>query len=155
MLIRRSQRAPKPVTIWEEKKAPSAGSDPKLTAQTARNRPETALKPLPTGPLPESTKFDHDRLPELSIYHPPLDLRRKPSESIATGLSILQTFQLFFPQALVDMIIFATNAYANRRRQNRQERKYTRNWKFVNSTDIWRYIGCLLYMGEKAEAEHA
>jgi hypothetical protein len=28
MLIRRSQRAPKPVTIWEEKKAPSAAFDP-------------------------------------------------------------------------------------------------------------------------------
>jgi Transposase IS4 len=56
---------------------------------------------------------------------------------------------------MVDIIVLATNAYAENRRQNRQERKYTRNWKPVNSIDIWRYLGCLLYMEEKAESEHA
>lgn len=36
MTPRKSQQAPKPKTIWEEKKAPSAALDPKLTVETAR-----------------------------------------------------------------------------------------------------------------------
>jgi Transposase IS4 len=155
MSQRKSQRIPKPITIWEEKRAPSAALDPKITAQNARTKPETALKPIAVGPLPESTKLDYDRLPELPNYHPPLRLRRKPSKPIATGLSILQTFTLFFTQQMVDIIVLAINIYAERRRQNRQERKWSRIWTPVNSTDIWRYIGCLLYMGETVENEHA
>jgi hypothetical protein len=128
MSPRKSQRAPKPITVWEEKKAPPTASDPKITEKTARNRSETALKPVPVGPPPESTKFDHGHLPTLSEYHPPLNLRSKPFKSTATGLSILQTFQLFFTQAIVDIIVIATNIYAARtRRQNRQERKSTRD----------------------------
>jgi Transposase IS4 len=52
MLPRKSQRRPKPITIWEEKKAPPAASDPKLGSETARNKPETALKPVAVEPLP-------------------------------------------------------------------------------------------------------
>jgi hypothetical protein len=96
MAPRKSQRAPKPITVWKEKQAPPAALDPKITAQNARTKPETALEPIPTGPLPDSTKFDYGHLRELPDYSPPLILLRKPSESIATGLSILQTFQLFF-----------------------------------------------------------
>ena len=156
MTPRRSQRAPVPITIWEEKKAPPAASDPKITEKTARNQPETALKPIAIGPLPKSTKFDNGHLRELPDYHPPLNLRSKPSKSIATGLSTLQTFQLFFTQAMVDIIVLATNAYAARaRRQKRAERKSTQDWISVNSTDIWRYIGCLLYMGAHIESQHS
>jgi hypothetical protein len=31
---------------------------------------------------------------------------------------------------------------------------YARPWKPVNSTDVWRYIECLLYMGEHIEKKH-
>jgi hypothetical protein len=117
MTPRKSGRVSKPITIWEEKKAPPAASDLKITEKTARNRPETALEPIPIGQLPESTKFNYGRLPELPDYHPLLDLRSKPSESIATGLSILQTFLLFFTQAIVDIIVVATNAYTTRGRR--------------------------------------
>jgi Transposase IS4 len=154
MTPRRSQRAPKPITVWEEKEAPSAALDPKITAENARTKPETALKPVPVCQLPESAKLDHGHLPELPDYHPPLNLRYKASKSIATGLSVLQAFQLFFTQQMVDIIVLATNAYAAKRRRNRTERKFTRTWKPVNSTDIWRYLGCLLYMGQSIESQH-
>jgi hypothetical protein len=65
MTPRKSQRAPKPITIWEEKKAPPAASNLKVTEKTAQNQSETALKPVPVRPLPESTKFDHGHLPTL------------------------------------------------------------------------------------------
>jgi hypothetical protein len=118
MAPRKSQRASKPTTIWEEKKAPSAALNPKITAQNARTKPETALKPIATGPLSDSMKFDHGHLRELPDYSLPLILLRKPSESIATGLSILETFQLFFMQAMVAIIVVATNGYAARVHQN-------------------------------------
>ena len=154
MTPRKSQRARKPITIWEEKKAPPAASDAKITEKTARNRPETALRPVATGPLPEAIKLDEFHLPDLPTYDPPLKLHYKPSESNATGLSKLQIFKKLFPQAVVDIIVEATNSYAENARENAKKLNYTRSWKPVNSTDIWRYIGCLLYMGEHIEKKH-
>jgi hypothetical protein len=43
--------------------------------KTARNQPETALKPVPVRPLLESTKFDDGHFSELSNYYLPLNLR--------------------------------------------------------------------------------
>jgi hypothetical protein len=120
---RKSQRASKPATIWEEKQAPPAALDPKNNSSNARTKPETALKPIPTGPLLDSTKFDRGHLRELPDYSPPLILLRKPSESIATCLSILETFQLFVTQAMVAIIVVVTNGYAASVHQNREERK--------------------------------
>lgn len=136
MTPRKSQRVRKPITIWEEKKAPPAASDPKITKKTARNRPETALQPVATGPLPEATKLDEFHLPDLPIYDPPLKLRYKPSKSNATGLSKLQIFKRLFPQAVVDIIVDATNSYAENAREAAEEFPFARPWKSVNSTDI-------------------
>jgi hypothetical protein len=74
MHLRRSERKPKPATIWEEKGAPSAAKDPKITRKTARTEEKTALKPVATGPLPESIGFDEKHLPKLPIYKSPLNL---------------------------------------------------------------------------------
>jgi hypothetical protein len=89
---RKSQRALKPITVWEEKKAPPAASDPKITEKTARNRSETALKPISVRPLLESTKFDYNYLFTLPEYHLLFNLRLKPFKLIAIDLFILQTF---------------------------------------------------------------
>jgi len=154
MTLRKSQRVRKPVTVWEEKSAPSPASDPKITRKTARNQPETALRPIATGPLPKSSKLDENHLPDLPTYEPPLKLRYKPSESSASGLSKLQTFKKLFSQVVVDIIVNATNSYAENARETTEKFSEIRPWKPVNSTDIWRYIGCLLYMGEHIEKKH-
>jgi hypothetical protein len=86
MTPRKSQRARRPITIWEEKKAPLAASDPKISKKSARDRPETALRSIATGPLSEASKLDEFHLPDLLIYDSPLKLRYKPSESNAIGL---------------------------------------------------------------------
>jgi hypothetical protein len=44
---RMSQRKPKPTTIWEQKGAPSAAKDPKVTKKTARTEKKTALSQYP------------------------------------------------------------------------------------------------------------
>jgi hypothetical protein len=82
-----------PKTIWEEKNAPSAALDPKITKQTARTEQKTALKPIAIGPFPETVELDEKDLPELSTYEPPLNLQYQASKSLATGLLELQTFQ--------------------------------------------------------------
>jgi hypothetical protein len=121
MSQRRSQRVLKPVTIWEEKQAPFAASDPKITTANARTRPETALKPVLAEPLPETVKFDHNHLPDLPHYLPPLKIHYTAPQPVATGLSILQTFLLFFTQEMIDLIVLATNAYASRKRETETE----------------------------------
>jgi hypothetical protein len=70
MVPRKSQRAPKPITIWKEKKAPSTALDPKITALNARTNPKTALEPVTISPRLESTKFDHGHLRKLPDYSP-------------------------------------------------------------------------------------
>jgi hypothetical protein len=72
MMLRRSQLTLRPKTIWEEKEAPSAVKDPKITKKSARTEKETALKPIAAGPLPG---LNEKRLPELPTYKLPLELR--------------------------------------------------------------------------------
>jgi Transposase IS4 len=112
------------------------------------------LRPIATGHLPIPSEFDENHLPELPAYEPLLKLRYKPSGSSSTGLSELQTFKKLFPQAVVDIIVDATNSYAENAREITEEFLVVRPWKPVNSTGIWRYIGCLLYMGEHIEKKH-
>jgi hypothetical protein len=136
MMPRRSQRAPKPVTIWEERDAPPAATDPKITKKTARNRPETALRPIATGPLPEAAHINGSHLPKLPTYYPPLKLIYKCSKSNATGLSKLETFKQLFTQNIIDRIVDATNSYAENARETIDNFSCARPWKPINSTDI-------------------
>ena len=154
MALRRSQRKPVPKTIWEEKGAPSAASDPKITEKTDRTVKKSALKPITVGPLPEELQLDEKQLPELPTYKPPLELRYTPSESLATGLLELETFQQLLTPNSIDRIVTTTNSYAFNARKSDEEDLHIRSWKSVNSTDIWRYIGCLLYMGYHKKAKH-
>jgi hypothetical protein len=92
MTPRKSYRVRKARTIWEQKEAPPASKDTKITKNTARMAKKTALKPIATGPLSKTVKCDVNNLPELPTYKPPLDLQFEASELLATGLMELQTF---------------------------------------------------------------
>jgi Transposase IS4 len=118
MSPRKSHRVRKARTVWEQKGAPPAAKDPKITKKTARTGKNTALKPIATGPLPKTVEFDADHLPELPTYKPPLDLKFEASESLATGLTELQKFQKLLTPAIIDTIIDATNSYAKNARAN-------------------------------------
>lgn len=94
---------------FEDKVASSTASPSKETSKTARNRRESALKPIAVEPLPE---IDGLALPPLPKYSPPLKLRESLSESIATGLSALHTVQTLYAGKIVDRIVNAINSYA-------------------------------------------
>ena len=82
MELRRSQRQSKPKTIWEERGAPSAARDPKITKKTDRTAQKTALKSIVIEPLPEVSEFDVKQLSDLSIYESSLTLRFTLSKSL-------------------------------------------------------------------------
>jgi hypothetical protein len=75
MDLRRSERGRKPRTMWEQKGAPSAASDPKISKKAYRTVEETALKPVATGPLPAEVNLECNDLPDLPDYTPPLNLQ--------------------------------------------------------------------------------
>jgi hypothetical protein len=116
MSLRRSKRTPVPKTIWEQKGAPSAASDPKITKNTTRTEQKTALKPIAISPLPEIPEINENDLPELPMYKPPLNLQFQASESLAIGLSALETFQKLLTPAIIDQIMVAINSYAENAR---------------------------------------
>ena len=155
----RSKRIPKPRTIWEAKGAPCAASDPKVTKKTARTEQQTALKPIVAGPLPEALEINENQFPELPEYELSLILQFQRSKSLAAGLSQLDTFQRLLTPVIIDRIVESTNSYAeNIRNTNFDEEEdsefFVRPWKPVNVIDIWRYIGCLLYMGYHRLSKH-
>jgi hypothetical protein len=65
MAPRKAHLVRKARTIWEQKGAPSAAKDPKITKKTARTAEKKALKPIATGPLSKIVDFDADHLLEL------------------------------------------------------------------------------------------
>jgi Transposase IS4 len=150
MTPRKSQRNRKATVAFDDRNAASATFAPKLTSKKARNKPETALQPVAVEPLPE---LGNGPLPKLPEYDPPIKLLFLPSESIATGLSELQTFKQLYTQEVIDTIVNATNSYAENARETMDEFGHARSWEPVNSTDIWRYIGCLIYMGLHIEKQ--
>jgi ribosomal protein L13 len=74
MNLRRSQRKPVRKTVWEEKGAPFAAKDPKITKKNARTEPKTALEPIVTGPLPKTVELKNGQLLKLPTYNSPLKL---------------------------------------------------------------------------------
>jgi hypothetical protein len=71
MDLRRSQPKPMPKTPWEEKGAPSAARDPKITEENGRTKLKTALKPIIVGRL---SLLKKRKIPKLLTYKPPLKL---------------------------------------------------------------------------------
>ena len=141
MELRRSQRQPKPKTIWEEKGAPSAAKDPKINKRTDRTEQQTALKPVASGPLPKTLELDVNQLPDLPTYKPPLELRFEPSKSLLEDLSELDTFQKLLTPVIIDRIVESTNNYAENARntdfgEEEDPKSFSRPWKPVNITDI-------------------
>jgi hypothetical protein len=74
MTPRKSHLVQKAHTIWEQKRAPSAAKDPKITRKSTLTVEKTALNPIATSPLLIAVGFDADYLSKLPTYKPLLDL---------------------------------------------------------------------------------
>ena len=111
MDLRRSQRIPKPKTIWETKDAPCTANDSKVTKNTVRTERQTVLKPIPVGPLPKALEINENQLPKLPKYEPPLNLQLQRSKSLVTDLSQLDTFHRLLTSIIINKIVKLTNNY--------------------------------------------
>ena len=67
MTSRKSHPVRKTRTIWEQKGAPSAANDPKITKKNVRTTEKTVLKPVATSPLSNTIEFDVDHLRTLNV----------------------------------------------------------------------------------------
>jgi hypothetical protein len=66
MILRRSKRTSVPTTRWEEKAAPSAAVDPRITKKTVKTKQKTSFKSVTIGTLPKLIELDKNDLPEQS-----------------------------------------------------------------------------------------
>ena len=111
MELRRSQRQPKPKTIWEEKSVPCAARDPKITKRTDRTEQKTTFKSVVSESLPKTFELDVNQLSDLPVYKSSLELRFELSKSLLEGLSKLDTFQRLFTSTIIDKIVTSMNNY--------------------------------------------
>lgn len=145
-----------PKTISEAGGAPPAASDPVITRETDRTTPETAFVPVATRRFPPNLRLSSGDLPLFSDYSPPLKFEERQPKSLVSHLQPLEIFQLLFTPEIVDQIVESTNSYAadaesraalipNLDSSLPSDRRL---WKPVCAVDIWRYLGCRIYMGQ-------
>jgi hypothetical protein len=87
-------------------------------------------------PFQKLSKSIHLALQSLPTICPVLELLSQRSESKATGLLELWTFQELFTQEVVDTIVNLTNSYAENRQEEVDVSESVRQSETVNSTEI-------------------
>ena len=81
-------------------------------------------------------------------YQPPINLHLFHSRPRLRPQSPIEAFQLFITHEIVDIIVANTNTYAdNHRDAATLSDVHSRVWHTTTNPEIWRYFGCLFYMG--------
>jgi hypothetical protein len=134
-------------------KSPERTLKPIQLAHKKANRQtlSEALKPIAVEPIPNPTILDSP----LPTYVPLIELPFILGRGISRDVIELQTFQKFILKRVVDIIMTATNSYAERKQAAKPSTLFTRPWKNITFTEIIRYIRCLVYIEMHIEAEHA
>ena len=91
----------------------------------------------------------------LPYYQPPLQLRSFAPRPRIRPQSSIEAFQLFLTHEIIDIIVANTNSYADNDREVADSRNTTisRPWRPTRASEMWRYIGALIYMGLHIELE--
>jgi hypothetical protein len=92
VILRRSKRTPVPTTRWEEKAAPSAAVDPKITKKTVKTKQKTSFKSITIGIRPKPIELDKNDFPEQSkhISVPETGWKQTGAPSIALDPQIIE-----------------------------------------------------------------
>jgi Transposase IS4 len=109
------------------------------------------LKPIAVEPVPEPALLTEDLL----TFTPQSRLNYSSGRPHAKGATELETFKKLISDDVVNRIVAAINAYAERQRGLDEITLFSRQWKDTTQAEIWRYIGCLVYIGMHIEREHA
>ena len=113
--------------------------DPKVAKKRKRN----ALQPIPV----EQQAARQLRKEDLPDYNPPLHLRKFQSKPLVNPQNELEAFRIFISPEIVDILIQNTNLYAENDREDLPSYPQATPWFSTIATEIWRYMGCLFYMG--------
>jgi Transposase IS4 len=119
--------------------------DPKVAKKRKRN----ALEPIPV----EQQAARQLRREDLPDYNPPLRLHKYTSRPLLHPQTELEAFRLYITFEIVKILVRNTNSYAENDREELPPYKDARRWIVTTTTEIWRYLGLLFYMGLHKEIE--
>jgi hypothetical protein len=123
-----------------------------VDSKVQKQRKLHVLQPVPAEQLAEPAILDQP----LPIYQPPLQLHYFNSRPRVHPHSPLEAFQLFIIHEIVDIIVTNTNSYAEDHREAETLPEIrSRLWHPIINPEIWRYFGCLFYIGLYIEKERA
>ena len=115
-------------------------------AAAIRKSRKRALEPIPLDDTPAQMR---KKLKTIEHYTPPISMAQR-SGALNTALegpmSEITAFLLLFSVIYVDIIITATNSYAEQDRRRITPSIYIRPWHPINRTEILQYFSCLFYM---------
>jgi hypothetical protein len=128
----RPQRERKKRTIWEA--SPSGSVRPsQITKKKARRTVKNeALKPIAAKPIIHPEVLNQN----LPTYVPPRKLHYISGRPAVRGSTELKTFQKLISDDVVDIIVAATNSYAERQRKLDEITLYSRLWKDITRAEI-------------------
>ena len=149
---RPSRNAKKPSRYRDS--TPSILSDSEVTQKVVKQKRQNApLRPIAAETVPEPALPDS----KLPPYRPPLEYTKKGGHSVALGLTQLQLFLQFFPSTVMAIIVAATNSHgerANRIKDRNPLSTQYRKWHSTTISELYRYFGCLLFLGLHQEPQH-
>ena len=136
--------------------APSVPSDTQVAQKVAKRKQQnTPLKPIAVETVPQPALLE-SKLPD---YHPPLEYTKRGGHSLVEGMTQLQLFLQFFPTTIMMRIMAATNSYGERAnrtegKKNKPNSLHHRKWHPTTISELYRYLGILLFIGLRREPEH-
>ena len=151
---RPKRNAKKPTRFRET--TPSVPSASQVAQKVIKRTEQHApLRPIAVEPVPQPTLLE-SKLPD---YHPPLEYTKKGGHSLVEGMTQLQLFLQFFPTTIMMGIMVATNSYGERVNRtetikNKPDSLHHRKWHAINVSELYRYLGILLFIGLRREPEH-
>jgi hypothetical protein len=123
-----------------------------VDSKVAKKRKFHALQPVPAEQVAEPQVL----VQPLPHYQPPIKLHFFESRRRARPKSPIEAFRLFITHEIVDIIVANTNSYADNHREAATPSEVrSRLWHPTTNPEVWRYFGCLFYMGLHIEKERA
>lgn len=98
-------------SIWKEKEASFAASDPKISKKAVCDKEKIVLKTISICIFPNDLGFDKNQLPEFPMYDPPFNLQKQQSKLLVSDLTKLEIFQQFLMSSIMVRIVENTNSY--------------------------------------------
>jgi hypothetical protein len=149
--MQRTKRLNKPTLKASERASNALLVSQIVDSKVQKKRKLHVLQPVLAEQVAEPAILDRP----FPTYQPPLQLHLFSSRPRIHPQSPLEAFRLYITHEVVDIIVANTNSYADNKRETESSEIRARPWRPIINTEIWRYFGCLFYMGLHTEAERA